>query len=59
MKINLLPQKYTPDGEISIETAEFIDDITMEIISQQRYKDDWCNIGTCNFQKHQIKSTKK
>lgn len=49
MYINMLPERFTPDGMISIENAEFIDDEMMTIINQQRLKANSGMIGVCIF----------
>lgn len=54
MKINLLPQRYTPDGEISIELLCCNDEEAQKLIDQQteeqqRNKGPYENILTCHI----------
>lgn len=59
MRINLLPQKYTPDGEISIELMMCGDDEARKLIDQQKDNELGMNIGTCNLKKTLELFTKK
>lgn len=48
----MLPQRYTPDGEVSYEFADEVTDPELKgILDQQRLKDSWCNIGTWHVRK--------